>query len=1299
MSRQVDIKALVSHIVRGDGSDRCRICMGDTSEGQVHLEDTVMMDGDKPVTLAELLEVITGVEVLLDEDLPLGLCSPCSVSALQAADFRSQCRRAASQWETTLELLNGIPNHTNCTSNIVAIITENSICITKQDLKKEQESTQPPSPVNTKSENIKSTKCQCPCCGKRFLYAQHLCQHLKESSNNQRACHICAAIMTRQELIEHLIEEHKREPYDCKKCPAMFRTYTQYKTHLSKAHASGACTCGECGQNFQSQHAYYAHLSVHTPKTCPGCDELFRNQKCYHYHVKRCCNLDRTRLDAHKTKNRVTITVKKRNKDIKVGMRGSADSECICDYCKKKFAGKKFVAAHIQIVHMKNTHRPCVYCGKLLAAAHMTTHVKKHESTESFQCGHCGIILKTKLGYVQHVRLHTGERPYTCKFCGDSFSASSRRSEHIRKCHRDSDIVLKHACEFCPARFRLPYRLKKHVNSVHGEGKEQLMQFECNECHQKFSSCRGLLHHSRKHQDCEGPIRVPKLKEVVEYWMEMDPALPCSLCWSCSDDTLAAITFKNLCALSSHHWTEASNYISQVYPPTDKDKAYFIFYNQEKTIVRDQIDSVPTKKHAVERLNMKYEVEPEKPQKHRRILGVKAACKCPDCGKKFSTPDNLNHHLGNTLKRACRVCCAVVNKKKLGRHLLSQHKLHYYECNMCYKLFDAEILLKQHIKDSHDKLSHPCHVCGKSYINQRALRAHAPSHSLFHCPSCNQSYENNKCFKYHQKQCKYSDRQPVEFSHYSCDHCGVSYDRKPSLRIHMIQKHLNVLPYVCQTCGKRTSTLSHLRSHERVHKTERKIFQCCCGAKLRTEIGFQLHQRIHTGERPYTCEHCGDKFLSSSRRLDHIKRRHRGVKDLKHGCEKCSARFMTEESLIPLGACVTCASTALAAQEFRLFVRNSEKVWKKALVNLSTLPYSAAPPVKSVCAFITPDLTIQTFKDYNTSDAKTIINRLRNRVTKKTVDRKPRGARTGPSCSCPDCGKSFLSPYYLNTHLRNSGHKEACLICGSVFVRGKEMQEHLSSVHNETVFLCKKCPILCPSEVQLKKHVKKAHKAGVLTCADCGRTFPRNASFESHSQMHAVRTCRACGSQFTNRGCYREHRSQCEPDAKPNAQNMPRNRRSNIRDPATFTCDHCGKTYNSRPQLKNHILWIHMDIRPHQCQWCGKRFYTPTRLAEHTVVHTRVRNFECDICGVKLVSKMAAVYHRRRHTGERPYECEDCGEKFISASRRSEHAKRRHNKGFRLPCLKCPANFVRKHELKKHMDKAHREPDSVLSWP
>lgn len=69
MSRQVDVKAIVSHIVRGDGADKCRICMGDTSEGQVFLGDSVLLDGNRAVTLAELLETITGVEVSYSKSL------------------------------------------------------------------------------------------------------------------------------------------------------------------------------------------------------------------------------------------------------------------------------------------------------------------------------------------------------------------------------------------------------------------------------------------------------------------------------------------------------------------------------------------------------------------------------------------------------------------------------------------------------------------------------------------------------------------------------------------------------------------------------------------------------------------------------------------------------------------------------------------------------------------------------------------------------------------------------------------------------------------------------------------------------------------------------------------------------------------------------------------------------------------------------------------------------------------------------------------------------------------------------
>lgn len=398
-----------------------------------------------------------------------------------------------------------------------------------------------------------------------------------------------------------------------------------------------------------------------------------------------------------------------------------------------------------------------------------------------------------------------------------------------------------------------------------------------------------------------------------------------------------------------------------------------------------------------------------------------------------------------------------------------------------------------------------------------------------------------------------------------------------------------------------------------------------------------------------------------------------------------------EEQLLPQMLCVGCTHIATTAYEFRLFARNSQKLWTTCIASVDSIfPLNTQNSRKPLYIIIKENMLIQTVNTFEGA-AKDLVHRLSNRFKKKPIlnERKPRYPRSGPSCSCTDCGKTFFSPYYLNVHLRNSGHKEACWLCGAMMIRGQQMREHLLDAHKTNMCLCSECPLLFKSDTDRKKHINTCHGPGKLTCNDCGRTFQRKASFDVHSEMHIVRTCRACGVQFTNRGCYREHRAKCEPGAKPDLKTVPRSRRSNIRDPATFTCDYCNKTYHSRPQLKNHILWIHMDIRPHQCKWCGKRFYTPARLAEHHVVHTRARNFECDICGAKLVSKMAAVYHRRRHTGEKPYECADCGERFLSSSRRSEHAKRRHNRGVRLPCLICGATFVRGHELRKHALKVH----------
>lgn len=462
----------------------------------------------------------------IEGDLPEGVCPKCSKSAINAAEFRSLCQQAAHQWDITITLLHDLP--TQCMNNktIFAIIDKTQMIVIN-DMKKSYNITTAAQRLTTHlvkpTLDKEDSHYKCPNCEKEFTNAFQLCQHLKESPDLKRACYICGKIMSRDDILYHMINEHKEVPYNCKKCPALFCSYSQYMQHLTKAHSNGCTTCIDCGRNFQSLNAYHAHVSIHASKNCPGCDKMFRNHSCYIYHVKTCCNLERPRLNMMTTKKKVTIEVKNEisKRKVKVGLRGAANKECICDYCKKKFAGKKFVAAHIQIVHMRNTHRPCIYCGKLLASAHMSEHIKIHESDKTYKCPHCGVVLKTKLGYNQHLRLHTGERPYACKYCGETFSASSRRSEHIRKVHKSSDIVLKQECHLCPAKFRLPYRLKQHLKSVHNDDQDTLPKFECNTCHEKFGSCRGLLHHSRKHQNVNFPLKKPEKSIMLKVYSEI----------------------------------------------------------------------------------------------------------------------------------------------------------------------------------------------------------------------------------------------------------------------------------------------------------------------------------------------------------------------------------------------------------------------------------------------------------------------------------------------------------------------------------------------------------------------------------------------------------------------------------------------------------------------------------------------------------------------------------------------------------------------------------------------------------
>ncbi|CAG4936816.1 unnamed protein product [Parnassius apollo] len=362
---------------------------------------------------------------------------------------------------------------------------------------------------------------------------------------------------------------------------------------------------------------------------------------------------------------------------------------------------------------------------------------------------------------------------------------------------------------------------------------------------------------------------------------------------------IAAIHFRTICLESAKQWSHITSCLSQIDTPNAEDKTYFIFYDKTDFLpvlkVQKEVRTVP---QAVSKLNQK--PQPPSRDKKRTVKKFKSKrnglrWKCKDCGKEFTLPSYLNQHLRMTMKRACTHCGKIVGREKLHQHLANAHNIHLYHCKSCHQLFQEEHELEQHTQTAHSVFSYVCHVCNNGFINDRALNAHMYAHTLFHCQSCSSSFENRRCYKYHISRCGGSKRQPESL--YECHDCGSKYKKKESLRTHIEQKHLNVLPFICQKCGKRSSNLGHHRAHESIHMTERKVFQCYCGAKMLTQLGFNLHQRNHSGVKPYECSVCGDRFLSSSRRLDHIKRRHISTKDFPHGCEKCPAKFIRPSQL------------------------------------------------------------------------------------------------------------------------------------------------------------------------------------------------------------------------------------------------------------------------------------------------------------------------------------------------------------------------------------------------------------------
>ena len=345
---------------------------------------------------------------------------------------------------------------------------------------------------------------------------------------------------------------------------------------------------------------------------------------------------------------------------------------------------------------------------------------------------------------------------------------------------------------------------------------------------------------------------------------------------------------------------------------------------------------------------------------------------------------------------------------------------------------------------------------------------------------------------------------------------------------------------------------------------------------------------------------------------------------------------------------------------------------------------------------------------------------------------------------CDLCGKSFAHENVMKRHKRRThgeGKTHFCQKCTKGFYRNCELSRHIATVHKEedkgkksslagnTVTqqtkdnlqnFCnrtddKRCSI-CQKEFtrrcNLVKHIKYVHRNGdgvQLNCTwpGCSKTFNRKTTLDRHLSRHKNSDknfhCNVCGSSFKSTDGYSRHMEMhknkdggvsypCQTCSKVFHHTYLLKQHEQSHKTSTFVCDFCGKSFAFQALLNKHRRRLHTKEKTYFCTKCPESFYVSKDLTNHmAMLHEgHDLNITCHVCG-KSVRRTNIKHHVKTvHSKRDREECPLCGKDFKCHQYLNDHINEIHGnrsgKEFVCTWPNCDKSFIRKRELKQHLD-------------
>lgn len=249
------------------------------------------------------------------------------------------------------------------------------------------------------------------------------------------------------------------------------------------------------------------------------------------------------------------------------------------------------------------------------------------------------------------------------------------------------------------------------------------------------------------------------------------------------------------------------------------------------------------------------------------------------------------------IKQTCEICEEkFLLQTEFVAHCKSKHGIEKaFKCEQCSARMRSSSHLRRHMR-MHDEVPRfTCQDCGLGFNQKSNLELHIRrKHSkevVVKCDICNKGFFCKAALEDHKNT--HTGQRP-----FKCHLCDKSYMNKAHLALHKRWSHPELFGpdryHKCQICSKTFPYKKRLIKHLESHAGVRKYLCDLCGKAISTLASLRHHRRTHTGEKPEVCNVCGRAFSTSKYLREHF-RTHTGEKP--YTCSYCGRGFTQRGSL------------------------------------------------------------------------------------------------------------------------------------------------------------------------------------------------------------------------------------------------------------------------------------------------------------------------------------------------------------------------------------------------------------------